>query len=134
MCALRIHTHDTSQPSFATQFGGGAATSGTKFVVAGGSNPKSKKNLSSPTDRPGPTPVRDGLRNDAMEDQYSVLIDGFCCSYNGKRFSPSETEVFHIYFSQLVEYTDSTEITSIPQLGYTEFLTCPVCLGMKRDM
>ncbi|KAE9464367.1 hypothetical protein C3L33_03709, partial [Rhododendron williamsianum] len=38
------------------------------------------------------------LRNDAMEDRYSVLItlvnqltsDGFYCSFNGKRFRPSE--------------------------------------------
>lgn len=37
-------------------------------------------------------------RNDAMEDRYSVLIkledrmsaDGFYCSYNGKRFKPTE--------------------------------------------
>lgn len=76
------------------------------------------------------------IRNDAVEDRYSVLIklvnqaaaDGFCCSYNGKRFSPPETEVCHIYFAQLVEYTDSAEIASIPQPGYTELPTCPICL------
>ncbi|XP_071724198.1 BRAP2 RING ZnF UBP domain-containing protein 1 [Rutidosis leptorrhynchoides] len=76
------------------------------------------------------------FRNDAVEDRYSVLIklvnqvsaDGFCICYNGKRFSPSETELCHIYFAQLVEYTDSAEAASIPQPGYTELPTCPVCL------
>ncbi|KAL7586883.1 hypothetical protein Lser_V15G37870 [Lactuca serriola] len=188
MFALRIHTVDTSQPPFATQFGGGAATSGTKSAVAGGSNPKSKKNLFSPTELKGVVHLFRNLptfsssptmtlfnvttrttlafivavpnylspeefitfcgshveyftdlcfiRNDAVEERYSVLIklvnqaaaDGFCCSYNGKRFGPSETEVCHVYFAQLVEYTDSSEITSIPQPGYTELPTCPVCL------
>ncbi|KAJ0788600.1 putative transcription factor C2H2 family [Helianthus annuus] len=76
------------------------------------------------------------IRNDAVEDRYSVLIklanqaaaDGFCISYHGKRFSPSENEVCHIYFAQLVEYTDSADAASIPQPGYTELPTCPVCL------
>ncbi|PWA72231.1 zinc finger (ubiquitin-hydrolase) domain-containing protein [Artemisia annua] len=76
------------------------------------------------------------IRNDAVEDRYSVLIklknqaaaDGFCICYHGKRFSPSETQVCHIYFAQAVEYTDSAEIASIPQTGYTELPTCPVCL------
>nr|GEW41783.1 BRCA1-associated protein [Tanacetum cinerariifolium] len=76
------------------------------------------------------------IRNDAVEDRYSVLIklkdqaaaDGFCICYHGKRFSPSETEVCHIYFAQAVEYTDSAEVATIPQTGYTELPTCPVCL------
>ncbi|XP_041994867.1 BRAP2 RING ZnF UBP domain-containing protein 1-like [Salvia splendens] len=76
------------------------------------------------------------LRNDAMEDRYSVLIkledrmsaDGFYCSYNGKRFKPTEVEVCHIYFAQSVEYTDSAEIANIPPLDYTELPSCPVCL------
>ncbi|KAK1420971.1 hypothetical protein QVD17_22980 [Tagetes erecta] len=76
------------------------------------------------------------IRNDAVEDRYSVLIklenqaaaDGFCISYHGKRFSPSQNEVCHIYFAQLVEYTVSADAASIPQPGYTELPTCPVCL------
>ncbi|KAK4405118.1 Bifunctional riboflavin biosynthesis protein RIBA 1, chloroplastic [Sesamum angolense] len=76
------------------------------------------------------------LRNDGMEDRYSVLIrlesqlaaDGFYCSYNGKRFKPSEVEVCHIYFAQAVEYTESAEVASIPPPDYTELPSCPVCL------
>nr|GMC65182.1 BRCA1-associated protein [Ipomoea batatas] len=76
------------------------------------------------------------LRNDVMEDRYSVLItlvsqlaaDGFYCSYNGKRFKPTEGEVCHIYFTQSVECAESAEIASIPPPGYTELPTCPVCL------
>ncbi|KAI3448247.1 hypothetical protein Pfo_004912 [Paulownia fortunei] len=76
------------------------------------------------------------LRNDGMEDRYSVLIrlenqlaaDGFYCSYNGKRFKPPEVEVCHIYFAQSVEYTESAEIASIPPPDYTELPSCPVCL------
>ncbi|KAK4491201.1 hypothetical protein RD792_001933 [Penstemon davidsonii] len=76
------------------------------------------------------------LRNDGMEDRYSVLIklenqlsaDGFYCSYNGKRFRPSEVEVCHIYFSQSVDYTDSAESASIPPPDYTELPSCPVCI------
>ncbi|KAG5559460.1 hypothetical protein RHGRI_009110 [Rhododendron griersonianum] len=50
------------------------------------------------------------LRNDAMEDRYSVLItlvnqltsDGFYCSFNGKRFRPSEVPGFlHLYVELL---------------------------------
>lgn len=71
-----------------------------------------------------------------MEDRYSVLIrlesqlaaDGFYCSYNGKRFKPSEVEVCHIYFAQAVEYTESAEVASIPPPDYTELPSCPVCL------
>jgi len=40
------------------------------------------------------------LRNDGMEDRYSVLIrlanqltaDGFYCNFNGKKFSPGEVD------------------------------------------
>ncbi|KAL0387129.1 UNVERIFIED_CONTAM: BRAP2 RING ZnF UBP domain-containing protein 1 [Sesamum radiatum] len=72
------------------------------------------------------------LRNDGMEDRYSVLIrlesqlaaDGFYCSYNGKRFKPSEVEVCHIYFAQAVEYTESAEVASIPPPDYTELPSC----------
>ncbi|CAH9131312.1 unnamed protein product [Cuscuta epithymum] len=76
------------------------------------------------------------LRNDVMEDRYSVLItlvnqlaaDGFYCNYNGKRFKATEHEACHIYFTQSVEFTESAEIACIPPPGYTELPTCPVCL------
>lgn len=192
MFTIRIHTVDTSQPPFATPLGGGgAATSGTKSTLAGGSNPKSKENLFVPLEVKGVAHLFRNLpnlsstssnvtmtlfnittrttlvfivavpnylspeefidfcgshvdyfsdlcfiRNDAVEDRYSVLIklvnqmsaDAFCCSYNGKRFKPSEPEVCHLYFAQLVEYTDSAEAASIPHPGYTELPTCPICL------
>ncbi|XP_051132373.1 BRAP2 RING ZnF UBP domain-containing protein 1 [Andrographis paniculata] len=76
------------------------------------------------------------LRNDGMEDRYSVLIklesqlaaDGFYCSYNGKRFKPSEVEVCHIYFTQSVLQTECIELASAPPAEYTELPSCPVCL------
>ncbi|CAK9170946.1 unnamed protein product [Ilex paraguariensis] len=76
------------------------------------------------------------LRNDAMEDRYSVLIrlenqltaDGFYHTFDGRRFKPFEAEVCHIYFTQSVEYTDSAEIAGTPPPGFTELPTCPVCL------
>ncbi|KAF5749628.1 BRCA1-associated protein-like [Tripterygium wilfordii] len=76
------------------------------------------------------------IRNDGMEDRYSVLIklddqstaDEFYDSFNGKRFSPSEAEVCHILFMLSVEYTESAEIACIPPNGFTELPTCPICL------
>ncbi|KAL8553513.1 hypothetical protein ACS0TY_001995 [Phlomoides rotata] len=76
------------------------------------------------------------LRNDGMEDRYSVLIkledqlaaDGFYCIYNGKRFKPSEVEVCHIYFAQSVDYSESEDMASVPPPDYTELPSCPVCL------
>ncbi|XP_059635127.1 BRAP2 RING ZnF UBP domain-containing protein 1 [Cornus florida] len=76
------------------------------------------------------------IRNDGMEDRYSVLIklvnqltaDGFYCNFNGKRFKPSEAEVCHIFFTHSVEYTEFGEIASTPPPGFTELPTCPVCL------
>lgn len=45
------------------------------------------------------------LRNDGMEDRYSVLIrlmnqltaDGFYCSFNGKKYSPGEVDELCMY-------------------------------------
>lgn len=76
------------------------------------------------------------LKNDGIEHSYSVLInivnqlaaDGFYCSFNGKRFKPTEVEVCHIYFIQSVVYEESAYITSTPPVDYTELPTCPVCL------
>ncbi|KAJ4839219.1 BRAP2 RING ZnF UBP domain-containing protein 1 [Turnera subulata] len=76
------------------------------------------------------------LRNDALEDRYSVLIqfinqssaDAFYSSCNGKRFSPPEAEVCHVLFVISVDYTESEEIASTPPEGFTELPTCPICL------
>ncbi|XP_009803420.1 BRAP2 RING ZnF UBP domain-containing protein 1 [Nicotiana sylvestris] len=76
------------------------------------------------------------LKNDGIEHSYSVLInlvnqlaaDGFYCSFNGKRFRPTEAEICHVYFIQSVEYAESAHIASTPPAGYTELPTCPVCL------
>ncbi|XP_022999396.1 BRCA1-associated protein [Cucurbita maxima] len=76
------------------------------------------------------------IRNDGMEERYSVLIklgnqmdaDGFFGSLNGKKFSPSEAEVCHILFLMSVEYTESAEVAGSPPDGCTELPTCPVCL------
>ncbi|KAF5459182.1 hypothetical protein F2P56_023160 [Juglans regia] len=76
------------------------------------------------------------IRNDGMEDRYSVLIrlvnqstaDGFYRSFNGKKFSPAEAEVCHLLFMMSVEYTESAEIAGTPPPGCTELPTCPVCL------
>ncbi|XAR53252.1 hypothetical protein NMG60_11021725 [Bertholletia excelsa] len=76
------------------------------------------------------------LRNDAMEDRYSVLItlvnqlaaDGFYCNFNGKRFRPSEAEVCHIYFTQSAQCFEVAEEAGFPPPGYVQLPTCPVCL------
>ncbi|XP_059432422.1 BRAP2 RING ZnF UBP domain-containing protein 1 isoform X1 [Corylus avellana] len=76
------------------------------------------------------------IRNDGMEDRYSVLIrlvdqstaDGFYRNFNGKKFSPGEAEVCHILFMMSVEYTELAEIAGTPPAGCTELPTCPVCL------
>ncbi|CAI0542831.1 unnamed protein product [Linum tenue] len=76
------------------------------------------------------------IRNDGMEDRYSVLIkldsqlaaDRFYNNFNGKRFSPSEAEVCHILFLLSVDYTDSAEVASTPPAGFAALPTCPICL------
>ncbi|CAI9782461.1 unnamed protein product [Fraxinus pennsylvanica] len=76
------------------------------------------------------------IRNDAVEDRYSVLIrlenqfsaDGFYLNFNGKKFKPSEVEVCHMYFAQSVQYTTSAEIANTPPSEFAELPTCPVCL------
>ncbi|KAK7857588.1 BRAP2 RING ZnF UBP domain-containing protein 1 [Quercus suber] len=76
------------------------------------------------------------IRNDGMEDRYSVVIrlenqsmaNGFYCNFNGKKFSPGEAEVCHILFVMSVEYTESEEIARTPPAGFTKLPTCPVCL------
>ncbi|KAG1363179.1 hypothetical protein COCNU_11G000060 [Cocos nucifera] len=76
------------------------------------------------------------IRNDAMEDRYSVLVgfddqkkaDGFYLDLNGWRFTSAEGEVCHILFVASVEFTESTEIAATTPVGSTELPTCPVCI------
>lgn len=76
------------------------------------------------------------IRNDAVEDRYSVVIkfmnqlyaDAFYCIFNGKRFSPGEAEVCHLLFMLSAEYTESADFACTPPSGFTELPTCPVCL------
>ncbi|XP_057537540.1 BRAP2 RING ZnF UBP domain-containing protein 1 [Amaranthus tricolor] len=76
------------------------------------------------------------IRNDGIEDRYSVLIrtgnqvsaDAFYRSFNGKRFSPPEVEICHILFVLSLEFTKLAEIASTRPPGYTELPTCPICL------
>ncbi|KAJ6796048.1 BRCA1-associated protein-like [Iris pallida] len=76
------------------------------------------------------------VRNDALEDRYSVLVkfddqenaDAYYLNLNGWRFSSAEGEVCHILFLGSVEYTDLMEIADTPPVGSTELPTCPVCL------
>uniref|UniRef100_A0A7C8ZF04 RING-type domain-containing protein n=1 Tax=Opuntia streptacantha TaxID=393608 RepID=A0A7C8ZF04_OPUST len=76
------------------------------------------------------------IRNDAVEDRYSVLVrtenevaaDGFYFKFNGKRFSPPEVELCHILHVLSVDFTEFAEIASTPPPGYAELPTCPICL------
>ncbi|WJX95821.1 BRAP2 RING ZnF UBP domain-containing protein 1 [Trifolium repens] len=76
------------------------------------------------------------IRNDGMEDRYSVLIrfddqlaaDAFHSNFNGKKFSPGEAEICHILFLLSVEYSECEEVAGTPLAGCTEIPTCPVCL------
>ncbi|XP_050213266.1 BRAP2 RING ZnF UBP domain-containing protein 1 [Mercurialis annua] len=76
------------------------------------------------------------IRNDGMEDRYSVLIklynqltaDAFYANFNGNRFSPGEAEICHILYVLSVDYTEVAEIASTPPVGFTELPTCPICL------
>ncbi|KAG7570135.1 BRCA1-associated 2 [Arabidopsis thaliana x Arabidopsis arenosa] len=76
------------------------------------------------------------IRNDGMEDRYSVLItlsdqseaDGFYNNLNGKKFAPSEAEVCHILYVISVEHTEFDEVAAEAPTGFTELPTCPICL------
>ncbi|KFK25756.1 hypothetical protein AALP_AA8G155400 [Arabis alpina] len=76
------------------------------------------------------------IRNDAMEDRYSVLItlcdqsaaDRFHKNLNGKKYAPSEAEVCHILYVLSVEHTEIDELAASPPAGFTELPTCPICL------
>ncbi|KAK4252951.1 hypothetical protein QN277_011074 [Acacia crassicarpa] len=76
------------------------------------------------------------VRNDGMEDQYSVLIrfddqdstDGFYKHYNGRRFSSMEVEVCRVMFALDVQYTGLIEHAQASNASSTEQPACPVCL------
>ncbi|KAK3436800.1 hypothetical protein EUGRSUZ_C01413 [Eucalyptus grandis] len=78
------------------------------------------------------------IRNDGMEDRYSVLIeltdqkaaDGFYCTFNGKNFSPAEAEVCHILFLHEVDYTESADVASTPPSGLRSY---PLVQFVLRD-
>ncbi|KAF5199654.1 Ring finger protein etp1-like protein, partial [Thalictrum thalictroides] len=76
------------------------------------------------------------IRNDGMEDRYSVLIrlvdqkraNDFYRNFNGRRFLSTEAEVCHILYTVSVEFTELAEIAGTAPPGFTELPTCPVCL------
>ncbi|XP_028794102.1 BRCA1-associated protein isoform X1 [Neltuma alba] len=76
------------------------------------------------------------VRNDGMEDQYSVLIrfddqdstDGFYKHYNRRRFSSMEVEVCCVLFTLDVQYTGLIEHAQASNASSTEQPACPVCL------
>ncbi|XP_010541914.1 PREDICTED: BRCA1-associated protein [Tarenaya hassleriana] len=76
------------------------------------------------------------VRNDGMEDRYSVLVtladqsaaNAFYENLNGRRFVPSEAEICHLLYVISVEYTEFDELAGCPPTGFTELPTCPICL------
>lgn len=75
------------------------------------------------------------VRNDGMEDQYSILIrfdsqsstDNFYKHFNGRRFSSFEAAACHMLFTVDVQYTGSIEHAQT-SVNSTEQPSCPVCL------
>ncbi|XP_017254931.1 BRAP2 RING ZnF UBP domain-containing protein 2 isoform X1 [Daucus carota subsp. sativus] len=76
------------------------------------------------------------VRNDGMEDKYSVLIrfdgqdstDSFYKHFNGRHFSSLEEEACHMLFTVDVQYTGSIEHAQALPVSSTEQPSCPVCL------
>jgi len=76
------------------------------------------------------------VRNDGVEDKYSVLIrfndqsstDAFYKYFNGKHFSSLEVEACHVLFTFDVQYTGSIEHAQSTPASSTEQPSCPVCL------
>ncbi|XP_057474441.1 BRAP2 RING ZnF UBP domain-containing protein 2-like isoform X3 [Actinidia eriantha] len=76
------------------------------------------------------------VRNDGMEDKYSVLIrfgdqsstDTFYKHFNGRHFSSLEVEACHVLFTVDFQYTGSIEHAQTSPASSTEQSTCPVCL------
>ncbi|XP_038993341.1 BRAP2 RING ZnF UBP domain-containing protein 2-like isoform X2 [Hibiscus syriacus] len=79
------------------------------------------------------------VRNDGMEDRYSVLIrfdsqestDKFYQHFNDRQFSSLEEEVCRVLFTldvQFTGYTGSLDHVQSPPASSTEQPSCPVCL------
>lgn len=76
------------------------------------------------------------VRNDGMEDQYSILLrfdgqssaDTFYQHFNGKRFSSLEVDVCHVLYILDVQYKGSIEHAQSSLSSSGEQPTCPVCL------
>ncbi|XP_008788783.2 BRAP2 RING ZnF UBP domain-containing protein 2 [Phoenix dactylifera] len=76
------------------------------------------------------------VRNDGMEDQYSVLIrfdnqsstDGFYQHFNGRQFSSLEIDICRVHYAVDVQYTGSIEHAQNSLASSAEQPACPVCL------
>lgn len=76
------------------------------------------------------------VRNDGVEDKYSVLIrfddqsstDAFYKHFNGRHFSSLEVEACHVLFTFDVQYTGSIEHAQSTPASSTEQPSCVVCL------
>ncbi|XP_022714761.1 BRCA1-associated protein-like isoform X2 [Durio zibethinus] len=79
------------------------------------------------------------VRNDGMEDRYSVLIrfdsqdstDKFCRHFNNRQFNSLEEEACRVLFTvdvQFTGYTGSVDHVQSPPASSTEQPSCPVCL------
>ncbi|XWS19129.1 hypothetical protein CRYUN_Cryun32bG0105200 [Craigia yunnanensis] len=79
------------------------------------------------------------VRNDGMEDRYSVLIrfdsqdstDKFYRHFNNRQFNSLEEEVCRVLFTvdvQFTGYTGSLDHVQSPPASSTEQPSCPVCL------
>ncbi|GMQ09071.1 hypothetical protein CsSME_00052557 [Camellia sinensis var. sinensis] len=83
------------------------------------------------------------VRNDGVEDRYSVLIrfddqsstDAFYKHFNGRRYSSLEVEACRVLFTIDVQYTGLIEHAQTSPASSTEQPTCPVCLErLEQDM
>ncbi|KAM6602329.1 hypothetical protein CsatA_021938 [Cannabis sativa] len=84
------------------------------------------------------------VRNDGMEDRYSILIrfdsqdsaDKFYKHFNGRRFSSLEEEACRVLFTVDVHYTGSIEHKQSSSAGPADQQpACPVCLErLEQDM
>ncbi|XP_047330716.1 BRAP2 RING ZnF UBP domain-containing protein 2 [Impatiens glandulifera] len=76
------------------------------------------------------------VRNDGVDDQYSVLIkfddqsstDAFYQHFNGRLYSSLEVEACRVLFTVDVQYTESIEHVQTSAATSTEQNSCPVCL------
>ncbi|KAF7148878.1 hypothetical protein RHSIM_Rhsim03G0186500 [Rhododendron simsii] len=79
------------------------------------------------------------VRNDGVEDKYSVLIrfddqsstDAFYKHFNGRHFSSLKVEACQVLFTFDVQYTGSIEHAQSTPASSTEQPSCVVCLGYE---